>query len=281
MFQCSVTRRTAETLREHGITKELSIELERNFKIEALSFLNHGRCGQSAQAQPQTEQTRPTRRASVAGTNVFVVGSQIRETGFDYLHRIPRSQNVQIDRLNATHSTATTATTTNFSLKIGKRGNHPNSPTNIAPLPDSTDPNHASDNMMKSADSAILGASQIHLMESFDSLARGNDGETCAIQHGQPIHLSDLSYRSNFGSDSFVDAADSSLAGSIEDLGLNRLFVDQSDLKNNEDTNTGTDMESSHLFDTMWSSASSNNDDFGIASLYIDSSVSLGDENCK
>lgn len=291
----------AEVLREHGITKELSIKLDRNFKVEALCFLNRGRSGQSAQAQPQTKQTR---RASVAGTNVFVIGGLIRETGFDYLDRIPRSNNVQIGQSDSTYSTAAT---NNFSLKIGNRPTCPTDELPLTGLTDPTDPTDpcdacdASGNTMKSAESAIMGASVIHSMESFHSLARRNDGETGETQHAQSIHLS---YRLNFESDAFVPSdesvkahslfgdaydADSSLDGArevdiyddVDDLGLNRLFIEPSDLNSNEETNNGADMESSRLFDEMGSSGSSDsndNDYFGIASLYIDN---LGEENCK
>lgn len=72
-------------------------------------------------------------------------------------------------------------------------------------------------------------------------------------------------------------SADSSLDGAsevdiyddVDDLGLNRLFIERperSDLNSNDETNNGTDMESSRLFDEMGSSGGNDN---------------LGEENCK
>lgn len=257
-------------LREHGITKELSVNLNRDFKVEALSFLNSGRSSQSAQVQRQIKQTR---RASVAGSNVFVVEGLIRETGFDHLNRIPRSKNVQIGQSDST------ATTNNFSLRIGNRGNRPTCPTDELPLTDPTDSTAAtveSGNTMKSAESAIMGAREIDSMESFHSLARRNYCETGETQHAQSIHLN---YRSNCESDAFEpsnesvnanslfensDDADSSLDEArevdifddVDDLGLNGLFIESS--------------ESISLFYEEGSSTSND--------IFVDS---LSEEKCK
>lgn len=75
----------------HGITRELAVVLERNFRIESLNFLN------SRLQNPS--HTAPThhRRASVAGTTLFNVENNIQETGFDYLPRIARSNIVAIN----------------------------------------------------------------------------------------------------------------------------------------------------------------------------------------
>lgn len=102
-------------LMDSGITEEVAINLERMFKIESLSYLNHGLAGKS---HPQTQHMR---RASVARRSVFVVGGQIRETGFDHLGRIPRNNNVVIGL-----STAATAATQNFSIRVANPANATN-----------------------------------------------------------------------------------------------------------------------------------------------------------
>lgn len=63
--------------------------LERNFRLDAHSVLN----------QPPRQLQR---RASVAGFQVYSVGGDIRETGFDFLGRVARSNRVQ----NGSASTA-------------------------------------------------------------------------------------------------------------------------------------------------------------------------------
>lgn len=63
---------------------------------DSLAFLTH----QSRQKQ-RAQDTQPrTRRASVSSTSLFAIGNDIREAGFDYFERIPRSSKVQLD-LNA------------------------------------------------------------------------------------------------------------------------------------------------------------------------------------
>ena len=76
-------------LRHHGITRELVVRLERNLPAESLSYLNN------QPINPQQGITR--RRASVASASLFAIGSNVREAGFDYFARIPRSNQVMIN----------------------------------------------------------------------------------------------------------------------------------------------------------------------------------------
>lgn len=70
----------------HGINRELVVGLERNILADSLSYLMH---------QPMTEaQAVGRRRASVASSNVFVIGNNVREAGFGYFRKIPRSNQV-------------------------------------------------------------------------------------------------------------------------------------------------------------------------------------------
>lgn len=174
-FLFSVTRQTSQLLEENGITKELKVMLDRNFKIEALSFLNR------AQPQPQTLQTR---RASVAGTKVFVVDGRIRETGFDYLERLRRDNHVQISQPGQ----STPAATQNFSMVLAKptdratnitsENGTPRTPPHAASAASVVGNGDLHNNTTPTAALAacsidpIIGASVINSMDSFQSLAR-------------------------------------------------------------------------------------------------------------
>lgn len=59
------------------------------FPAESLSYLNN------QPINPQQGITR--RRASVASASLFAIGSNVREAGFDYFARIPRSNQVMIN----------------------------------------------------------------------------------------------------------------------------------------------------------------------------------------
>lgn len=73
---------------EHNIKKNMCVKLERNFIADSASYLQH------ASNQTIENKNRPKRRVSVASTQLFEVGNSVREVGFDYLERIPRSTRV-------------------------------------------------------------------------------------------------------------------------------------------------------------------------------------------
>lgn len=83
-----VTRQTIRLLKKYGITREPVVVLERNFKADSLGYLN------KQSANPAQIQSR--RRVSVASTSLFNIGNQIREAGFDFFQRIPRSTEVNL-----------------------------------------------------------------------------------------------------------------------------------------------------------------------------------------
>lgn len=68
------------------------VRLERNWQAESLVWLN-----QPNQLTEPSKQRQLTRRTSVASTNLFSVENNIREVGFDFLARIPRSGDVRLD----------------------------------------------------------------------------------------------------------------------------------------------------------------------------------------
>lgn len=91
-FSFSVTRKTAKLLEKNGINREIVVELSRNCQLEALSYFQKQQRTTASPGFP----ARPTRRASVAGTNLFHVGNAIRETGFDYLLKIRTNRIAQL-----------------------------------------------------------------------------------------------------------------------------------------------------------------------------------------
>lgn len=170
-----VTRQTAALLNEHGITKELTVNLKREYKIEALSFLNSrtrqftqpiqsDQPSHSRQAQP-TPSTHRTRRASVAGTNLYMIGDHIGETGYDHLQKIPRPNRVQIDTSAPSTSTAATQS---FSIKVGKSSIADNNYKIASPV--------ATVASSASVEPDIMAACSSGAMVSFATLARENDG---------------------------------------------------------------------------------------------------------
>lgn len=68
----------------YGLERELTVKLDRNIGIDALSYLN------------QPTKRIPQRRYSVAGSNVFRFGDNHHEAGFDYFGRVPRSNRVNV-----------------------------------------------------------------------------------------------------------------------------------------------------------------------------------------
>lgn len=122
LFKTIVTRQTSELLAEHGIKRELSVQIKRNFVIDSLAYLNKP----TQPTQPTSIRSNPSnpvrgrraRRArSVAGTNLYDVGNTITETGFDFLGRVPRSNRVNIGQ-QTTPTFATIAMAEN-SLNVG------------------------------------------------------------------------------------------------------------------------------------------------------------------
>lgn len=86
-FFSSVTRSKKFHLRSHGIDKECYISIERNRRADAMAWLNH-----------RNEQPKRIlqRRATVAGRNLFSVHDNVRETGFDFMERVPVNNCVAI-----------------------------------------------------------------------------------------------------------------------------------------------------------------------------------------
>lgn len=75
-------------LEKHGIKKEPSVKLNRDIRVTTLSHLRN---------QPtNTAQAIHRRRASVASSSLFVFGNTVREAGFDFFERIPRSNQVNV-----------------------------------------------------------------------------------------------------------------------------------------------------------------------------------------
>lgn len=87
-------------LREHGIKKELVVVLERNIQADIMSHLKN---------QPTNAKAISSRRASVASTSLFAFGNDVREAGFDFFERIPRSSRVMVSSSTSTIATVDSA----------------------------------------------------------------------------------------------------------------------------------------------------------------------------
>lgn len=98
-------------MKKHGIKRELVVKMERNFIADSLSYLTN----QTTSIQSSKGTKQPPRRASVASTSLFAMGDRIREAGYDFFGRIPRSNEVQ---LSATSSSSATSSTT-FGINEG------------------------------------------------------------------------------------------------------------------------------------------------------------------
>lgn len=104
-------------LAQHGINRELTVRLDRNFVIDSLSILNNPQQSQQTVA-PNPSNPTHGRRASVAGSNLYSVNSRIVETGYDFLGRIPRSNRVMIGEATTTDSGSTTAMATTATTSV-------------------------------------------------------------------------------------------------------------------------------------------------------------------
>lgn len=96
-------------MEQHQIGREVFVRLDRCIQADVLNHLAHqppNAPNPPNTANPNTPNA-PTvtnnlspsvhqRRASVAATNLFLVGRGVRETGFDYLQRIPRNNTVNL-----------------------------------------------------------------------------------------------------------------------------------------------------------------------------------------
>lgn len=94
-----MTRQTEALLQQHQITRELHVRLDRSIMTDVMSHLVHqppNAPANSAQRAQRAQSAQPIRRASIASTNLFLVGNEMRETGFDYFERIPRSNIVNL-----------------------------------------------------------------------------------------------------------------------------------------------------------------------------------------
>lgn len=80
----SVTRQTEKILKDFEISHESIVELDREYRLDALVILN---------------QPRPiaSRRVSVAGGSLFSIRGNVQEAGSDFLPRVHRSNRVQIE----------------------------------------------------------------------------------------------------------------------------------------------------------------------------------------
>lgn len=159
------------------------MKLERNYKVEALAYLN---------SQP----SRPlARRASVAGGNLFSVNNKIQETGSDHLPKIQRSKQVCIDATDSTATSAATAATT-FSIRVASTDSSVPavpSPTNVL---QNDETNMA--NMLSFATIAESAA-----QDSRNNEIGQIDTSTPAFQSFQRIHLSHaLNFEVSLASDS-------------------------------------------------------------------------------
>lgn len=91
--------------RENNITRELIVRLHRNPTVDVLSHLEN---------QPtNTTQAVSRRRVSIASSNVFLIGNNIREAGFDFYQRTPRLNRVNVGA-STSHALERTSTD-NFS----------------------------------------------------------------------------------------------------------------------------------------------------------------------
>lgn len=92
-------------MQHYGIDHEAIVELDREFRLDALVVLN--------QPRPVSK-----RRVSLADGGLYNVRGYIQETGSDFLAKIPRGNNV---KHGATAATAPSdqAQSTNFSVNFG------------------------------------------------------------------------------------------------------------------------------------------------------------------
>lgn len=84
-------------MKKHGIERELVVKMERNFMADSLSYLTNQQMNQPSHASQRLQ-----RRASVASTSLFAIGNSIREAGYDYFGKIPRSNHVQMATSSST-----------------------------------------------------------------------------------------------------------------------------------------------------------------------------------
>lgn len=103
-FHFTVTRGMRRLLDSFGI-RDCFVELERCAQAESLCWLtmnenNRNNDSNEPMQQQNTATLRPSRRASIASSNLFVVENHVREYGFDYLQRIPRTNSVNIGHVD-------------------------------------------------------------------------------------------------------------------------------------------------------------------------------------
>lgn len=102
-----VTRQTDNLLQVHGINEEPCVALQRNFRLDALNMIS----------QPPRQLHR---RASIAGFQLYSVGGDIQETGFDFLGRIARSNRVQIGSASTAPVEANTVSFASLAARNGQ-----------------------------------------------------------------------------------------------------------------------------------------------------------------
>lgn len=196
-----MTRQTAKLLKENGITRELTVKLDRNFKVEALKQFN---------TDQRQHNEIPNRRASVAGTNVYRIGNEIRETGFDYLGRVRRPSRVQI---NPSSEAQIQNQRNNFSINV---------------------------RAVEAAGAAVgVGASTSSTFpaqnfESFSSLAQKVNQNHPNVDHQMAFDGIHLSHRLNFEVDDASLASDERVddladSDSDSDFGLSFLNIEPND----------------------------------------------------
>lgn len=122
--------RSYQRLLDSMQVRDCFVGLERNIQAETLSWLNmtestrttvnEASCANNAsnisdistqQENQQNTASRSNRRASVASTNLFVVGNNVQDMGFDYLQKIPRSNRVNFGHVTSGTDVIATAST--------------------------------------------------------------------------------------------------------------------------------------------------------------------------
>lgn len=86
-----MTRQTARLMRQHGINQELVVTINRDIRADSLGYLAN-----RANLANQPINAIPRRRASVAGGSLFSINNNVREAGFDFFQKIPRSNQVKV-----------------------------------------------------------------------------------------------------------------------------------------------------------------------------------------
>lgn len=122
-----VTRATKRLKKTHGIKKSLYVSIKRCRAADCLAWLNKPSTSSNPFAHGQSNSSMPKkkmkRRYSVAGGDLYSVNNQIRESGFDYLPKIPQP-NVAIASTsgisNSNSSSSARSVITNNSIQTRK-----------------------------------------------------------------------------------------------------------------------------------------------------------------